>query len=195
MVRTETEGDVGAQTLVALSKDGEELLGTLRMRSSLTTDVTLDMPALWHEIGDRAFIYTDRFAATPGPLADMVMLALTKAQWFFAYEQGVEWITGICVAGLVRRYRQVGLRLMRTLDGIDHFVRDYAPGVKWYGVGESLVDMPLGLLTTRPSLATFMFDVEHPDLCFPRPAALDAHVRAARARHAALTPECSESAR
>jgi hypothetical protein len=40
--------------------------------------------------------------------------------------------------------------------------------------------MPAGLLRVRPSLATFMFDTAHPDICYARPALLDEHVRRAR---------------
>jgi hypothetical protein len=193
VVRSETEDDVGAEILQAIDKESRRLLGTLRVRTSVANGVSLDMPMLWHELGTASFSYIDRFAAEPGPLADVVMLALTKAQWFFAYQQGVQWITGICVAGLVRRYRQVGLRLMRGQDGTDQFTRDYAPGVIWHGVGETLTDMPLNLLRTRPSLATFMFDVDHPDLPYARPMLLDEHIAAARRRHdaarATVTPQ------
>ena len=106
------ETDLRSTLLVAESKADGAIVGTIRVNSSLrgTTPIPPQMPNVEFE-GD-SFTYVDRFAAQQGPLADIVALALIKAQWFCAYHEGVDWILAAALPALARRYRMVGLRTL-----------------------------------------------------------------------------------
>jgi hypothetical protein len=172
------EGDLRATLLVAEDKEDGAIIGTIRVNSSLrgTTPVPEQLPN--SEFDGRPFAYVDRFAARQGPLADIVALALIKAQWFCAYHEGVDWIVAAALPALARRYRMVGLR---TLDGggdRGRFLIPHLHNKPYEGVGASLAEMPANLRRTSRFLVPFFLEKDHPDILIEKPAGLVAHIAA-----------------
>lgn len=169
--------DAESAFLAAYDKEDNSLIGSLRMRSSLTSGVALYPPGWWGELGDASFLYTDRVSVSSDATADLVSLALIKGQWFHAYHEHVQWMTGIATPAWSRRYRQVGLRV---LNDKKRFIVPAAPEKEYLAMGAPMSELPVNLLRVRPAFAPFMFDIQHPDILLPRPALLDEHVAQAR---------------
>lgn len=171
------ETDLRSTLLVAESKADGAIVGTIRVNSSLrgTTPIPPQMPNVEFE-GD-SFTYVDRFAAQQGPLADIVALALIKAQWFCAYHEGVDWILAAALPALARRYRMVGLR---TLAGAERgrFHIPHLHSKAYEAVGERLAGMPGNLRRAAPFLVPFFLDKDHPDILIDKPALLSEHIAA-----------------
>jgi hypothetical protein len=191
-LRSIDEADLRSTLLVAEDKDDGSIIGTIRVSSSLrgTTPVPPELPSI--EFAGEPFTYVDRFAARQGPLADVVALALIKAQWFCAYQEGVEWIIAAALPALARRYRMVGLR---TLEGADRgrFRIPHLHEKSYEAVGERLSGMPANLRRAAPFLAPFFLEKDHPDILIAKPAALTQHIAAAR--QACAEPKDSDAAR
>lgn len=171
------ETDRRSTLLVAEHKADGAIVGTIRVSSSLrgATPIPEQMPRT--EFGGAAFTYVDRFAAQQGPLADIVALALIKAQWFWAYHEGVDWVVAAALPALARRYRMVGLR---TLAGAERgrFLIPHLHTRPYEAVGERLSGMPVNLRRNSGFLVPFFLDKHHPDILVDRPALLDHHIAA-----------------
>ena len=176
-LRSIDETDLRSTLLVAESKADGEIIGTIRVNSSLrgATPIPEQMPKVEFE-GD-SFTYVDRFAAQQGPLADIVALAMIKAQWFCAYQEGVQWIVAAALPALARRYRMVGLR---SLAGAERgrFQIPHLHTKPYEAVGERLPGMPGNLRRVAPFLAPFFLEKDHPDILFDKPALLAEHIAA-----------------
>ena len=171
------EADLRGTVLVAERKSDGEILGTIRVISSLRGATPLPTQAPRVEFDGDAFTYVDRFAVRQGNLADVVALALIKAQWFQAYHEGAEWIIAAALPALARRYRMVGLR---SLEGAPkgRFMIPHLHTKPYEAVGERLCAMPANLRRTSPFMVPFFLDTEHPDVLIPMPELLKQHIRA-----------------
>ena len=176
--------DLRSTLLVAESKADGEIIGTIRVNSSRrgATPIPEQMPTL--EFAGDSFTYVDRFAAQQGPLADVVALALIKAQWFCAYHEGVDWVLAAALPALARRYRMVGLR---TLAGAERgrFQIPHLHTKAYEAVGERLSEMPGNLRRAAPFLVPFFLDKDHPDILIDKPALLHDHIAASAPQLAA----------
>lgn len=180
------ETDRRSILLVAESKADGAIIGTIRVNSSLrgATPIPPQMPKV--EFDGDSFTYVDRFAAQQGPLADVVALALIKAQWFCAYHEGVDWILAAALPALARRYRMVGLR---TLAGAERgrFHIPHLHTKAYEAVGERLAGMPRNLRRVAPFLVPFFLEKDHPDIRIDKPTLLGEHIAASAHDAAART--------
>lgn len=181
-----SDEDRRALLLIAREKQSGQLIGTLRVSSSRRgpTPVPAQMPR--GGSANATFTYLDRFAILAHPHADILVLALVKAQWFLAYHESVDWIIAAALAPLARRYRRLGMGSL----GADNDGRFHIPELHhepYYACGGELTTMPARVIHGAPALVPFFTNKEHPDICVPRPTAMDEHVRAALQAYAQAT--------
>lgn len=160
--------DRNSVLLMAENKQTGSVLGTIRLQS--TAPVTVFPCEHLAEVGQDSFLYVDRFAVAQCCASDVVALALIKAQWYWAHNQGLLWILGAALAPLARRYSMVGLRRLRGTD-LGFHVTGIHPG-QYFSMGERLVDMPTNMLQVAPFLAPF-FSAQHPDILLEHPPGID----------------------
>lgn len=172
------DADRRALLLLVQDKGSGDALGTLRVSSSLRGPAPVPEGMPRGASAGATFTYLDRFAVASNVQADIVMLALVKAQWFLAYHEGVQWILAAALPPLARRYRRLGMAALVDNER-GQFQIPALTSTPYEAVGGRLTDMPARVIRTTPAVVPFFVNKEHPDIAVARPALMDAHVRAA----------------
>jgi len=150
-------------TFVAVSKATGQLLGTLRVQSSL------DAPVHWPEgtpddpCREGAYTYIDRFAAAAGDgEAELTASALIKAAYLWSLARDSYFATALARPALARMYRRLGGMTTRG-DGRKVEMPDYHRQ-PYLLLGTPLHEVRGRLQAENPAYSAAFFDKVHPDI-------------------------------
>lgn len=148
--------------LIAECKETGMVLGAIRLRSSLTSEMQHPAGLDLSELRGESYTYCDRFGVTVGQYASLITLSLMKAAWMWAREQRTQWLIAYALKPLARRYGRVGLRPLSGAE--DGFFVPALHSEKYFAVGEKVAVIPQILSRAAPDLAQFGFAIEHRDI-------------------------------
>ena len=150
-----------AITLVAICKETQALLGTVRITASLDSSDLLPPETPADECTEMPFAFIDRFAIKSGA-HPLVFAALIKAVWLWALGRDTRWIVGLAAASLARHYNYWGGLSIRGGGRAFIVEKDLAEPV--YLVAASASEAQRKVLERNPEFANYFLSKIHPDI-------------------------------
>ena len=149
-------------TLVAVSKATGEVQGTVRVTSSVDSDIDWPEGTPADKCREGSYTYIDRFAVAAGEDATQVACGLIKAIYLWALGRDSEWVSALALPPLARVYRRRGAMEVRAggqkVEMPEYHDQEYVLlGVELHKVRPRLAE-------ENPRYSLDFFDKVHPDI-------------------------------
>lgn len=164
-LRRPDDSDLLAAVLIAHVPRSGAVLGTLRLNCSRRVPGALPRGFALQELQGASWTYVDRFALH-GSEDPTVALALMKAAWHWAADNGSHWVLAAARPPLARRYRQIGLRPLRG--GEAGLALPELHADPYQMLGERVWAIPDRIRLHSPRLVPFFIESDHPDITTPQ---------------------------